>query len=237
MMDDESLTIDDLTIAIRRSASRKTVGITIDRDGDLFVSVPAECPPGRIEQAVQLKRFWIYQKLAAKALLAWPPREHEYTPGEGFAYLGRSYRLKLIDTSDDPGAASRPLRLLGGRFLLSRDARPHAGTHFTEWYVAHAHPWLGQCVRQWAERIDAQPEGITVRDLGYRWASCGHSRTLHFNWRAIQLPPRIVEYVVAHELVHLLELRHDSAFWQRLGRAMPDYAQRKQWLAEQGGQY
>jgi len=66
--------------------------------------------------------------------------------------------------------------------------------------------------------------GVVVRELGYRWGSCSRGDTLNFHWRAVQLPPRITEYVIVHELVHLLEPHHKPAFWKRLERAMPDYA-------------
>ena len=74
-----------------------------------------------------------------------------------------------------------------------------------------------------------------VRELGYRWGACGQDGTLNFHWRTVLLPPRIVEYIVAHELVHLHEAHHGAEFWRRLERAMPDDAARKKWLAENGG--
>lgn len=234
-MNDESLTISDLTFEIRRSPRRQTIGITVDRDGDLIVHVPEDCQPAQVEQAVRKKQFWVYTKLAAKALLAWPPREPEYVPGEGFAYLGRWYRLQYVDAAE--GEREAPLRLRHGRFQLRREARAAAPAHFKEWYTAHAQTWLTPSVTEWSRRVGVEPRDTLIRDLGYRWASCGHSGILHFHWRAIQLPPRIIEYVIAHELVHLQVPQHSTAFWRQLERAMPDFGIRKRWLAEHGGQY
>lgn len=73
------------------------------------------------------------------------------------------------------------------------------------------------------------------QDLGYRWGSCGKGGRLFFHFRTVLLPPPIIEYVVVHELVHLVEPHHNPAFWARVERAMPDFADRKQWLAEKGG--
>lgn len=237
-MSSESLVISDLTFEVRRSSRRQTVGITVDRDGDLIVHAPVDCQPAQLEQVVRKKQFWVYTKLATKALLAWPPRDLEYVPGAGFAYLGRWYRLRYVDTMSDNGSSvGSPLRLFQGRFHLRRDAQATAPTHFRDWYTTHAQTWLSSCVTDWNSRVGVEPRGTVVRDLGYRWASCGHSGILHFHWRTIQLPPRIIEYVVAHELVHLREPHHSPAFWRQLERAMPDYGQRKHWLAEHGGQY
>lgn len=75
-----------------------------------------------------------------------------------------------------------------------------------------------------------------MRDLGYRWGSCGKDGTVYFHWKSVLLPPRIVEYIVVHEVVHLLEPLHSANFWLRVERAMPDFDSRKQWLAEHGHQ-
>lgn len=83
-------------------------------------------------------------------------------------------------------------------------------------------------------RMEVSPAGVKVQDLGYRWGSCGKGDWLYFHWKAILLPARIAEYVVVHEIAHLHEPHHTPAFWLRVERAMPDYAQRKAWLAEHG---
>lgn len=232
----ETLAIGDLTFALRWSARRSTIGITIDRSGALILTAPEQCTREQIEQAASQKLLWVYTKLAERDELSPPPRVREFVNGEGFAYLGRSYRLRLID----PGPAEAsvpPLRLQGGWFVLRRDERPYAQEHFIRWYRQHGQPWLERRVALYAERIGATPRSVDIRDLGYRWASCSHAGALHFHWRALCLPPRIIEYLVAHELVHLRAAHHDADFWRRLERAMPDYAARKQWLAEHGGRF
>lgn len=232
----ETLAIGDLTFALRYSARRSTIGITIDRSGELILTAPEQCPREQIEQAASKKLLWVYTRLAEREELSPPTKAREYVNGEGFAYLGRHYRLRLIDP--EPAAASVPaLRLQGGWFLLRRDERPRAEEHFIRWYSQHGQPWLERRVALYAERIGAMPASIDIRDLGYRWASCSRKGALHFHWRAICLPPRIIDYLVAHELAHLRAPHHDSDFWRRLERAMPDYAARKHWLAEQGGRF
>jgi len=89
----------------------------------------------------------------------------------------------------------------------------------------------------YARHVGVRPQGITVKDIGYRWGSCGHNDTLDFHWRVIQLPPIIIDYIVVHELVHLHEPRHNKIFWQRVEQALPDFAARKQWLAENGSRF
>lgn len=231
----ESLSLEGLEFAVARSARRRTIGITIERDGDLVVTAPEGVGLDRVESVVRGKLFWVFGKLAERALLFQPPPEKEYVSGEGFHYLGRSYRLLLTDQA--PRDAESRLRLTGGRFVLSRRDQPRAAELFTKWYTAHGLVWLRRRAGELADRVGKEPEDVRVRDLGNRWGSCTGAGVLNFHWRVIRLPATLVEYVVAHELVHLLEPRHDAAFWNRLERVMPDYRRRKRLLAEHGGSY
>ncbi|MBL8798673.1 MAG: M48 family metallopeptidase [Planctomycetia bacterium] len=231
----ETLHLEGLDFTLIRSRRRRTVGITVERDGDLTVTAPEATPLGQVEKVVCRKLFWVFAKLAEKAMLFQTPPKKEYISGEGFHYLGRSYRLLLTDNVEVNGTAR--LRLTGGRFVLPRRELPHAAELFTRWYTEHALVWLRQRVDQLAARIGKEPNEVRVRDLGNRWGSCTEGGVLNFHWRLIRLPPTLIEYVAAHELVHLLEPRHDEAFWGRLERVLPDYKQRKRQLAEQGAQY
>jgi predicted metal-dependent hydrolase len=91
-----NITIDNLNFELRRSAKRKTIGITIGRMGELILSAPADCPQEIIERAVREKYRWIYSKLAHKEMYFKTPPSKEYVDGQGFYYLGRSYRLRLV---------------------------------------------------------------------------------------------------------------------------------------------
>jgi len=226
----ETLVVDDLVFELRRSRRRRTVGITVDRGGELILSAPEGCPETKMRQFVNKKRFWIYTKLAEKEMLLRPGRKREFVDGEGFLYLGRSYRLKLVGIDDKQA----PLRLHQGWFLLDRNQQGHGREHFIRWYIAHAEPWLGRRVERFRDRVGVRPGEVRVRDLRSRWGSCNRQGDLNFHWRSILLPPRVVEYLVVHELVHLHEPHHTPEFWRRLERAMPDFPARKRWLAENG---
>jgi predicted metal-dependent hydrolase len=92
-------------------------------------------------------------------------------------------------------------------------------------------------VERFQRRVGVEPSAVTVQDLGYRWASCGKSGRLFFHGRTLLRPAPVIDYVVVHELVHLLEAHHTPAFWARVQRAMPDVAGRRLWLAERGRAY
>jgi predicted metal-dependent hydrolase len=223
-----ALTIDDLTFEVRRSARRRSMQITVDRGGELILTAPDTCSAEKLARFVHEKRFWIYTKLAEKeALMPAAPRRR-FVSGAGFPYLGRSYRLLLVDVQQ------APVKLEQGRFKMRRSAAREGREHMIRWYTERAQPWLARRVERFRGRVGVGPPTVTVQDLGYRWGSCGKGAKLYFHWRAILLPPPIVEYLVVHELVHLLEPHHSPAFWTRVERVMPDFASRKQWLAERG---
>lgn len=231
----ETLTVgDDLVFAVRRSARRSTLGITVDRDGTLILTLPQGCPLEEGRAFAREKQYWIYTKLVEKKLFRRPARPKRYVQGEGHYYLGRSYRLQLLD--DAPPEVA-PLRLHQGRFELRTAARDEAEEHFRRWYQRHGQSYLERRVARYADRLEVNPAGVRVRPLGYRWGSCSPDGTLNFHWRAVLLPARLVDYVIVHEMVHLHEPRHDPAFWRRVERAMPDYRRRKRELAEEGGGY
>lgn len=227
-MSEACLHIENLHVTLRRSARRRTMQITVERTGELVLSAPPEVGLDQLHAFVSEKLFWIYTKLAEKDRLQHKVPRKEFVGGEGFLYLGRTHRLKWVDEQN------LPLKLINGRFALRRDAQTNAREHFIRWYSEKARIWLSGRVADYQSRMEATPAGVKVQDLGYRWGSCGKGGWLYFHWKTILLPARIAEYVVVHEIAHLHEPHHTPAFWLRIERAMPDYAQRKAWLAEHG---
>jgi predicted metal-dependent hydrolase len=221
--------VDELCFELRRSRRRSTLQDTVDRFGELVLSAPEQCDTGVLERFVRERRFWIYTKLAAKEAQRPAPVRKEFVNGEGFPYLGRSYRLLLVDEQ------AVPLKLTNGRFQLDRRRLDGARSHFVDWYASRGREWLEQRVGRWVPRVGRAPRDVRVQDLGFRWGSCGSRGDLNLHWATIVLLPPIIDYILVHELVHLHESRHTPEFWQRLGRVVPDYESKKRWLAENGG--
>jgi predicted metal-dependent hydrolase len=225
----ETLRISELDFEVRRSERRRTLGLTVDRAGDLVVYAPTTVPSEEISRWVNGKLLWVHQKLAVKEEATAKLRSPEYVTGETFCYLGRTYRLKIVKVQD------QPLKFNGTQFSLRSDAR--AEQHFRRWYIATGANWLKRRVKTVSERTATKPKRVEVRDLGFRWGSCSKSGVLFFNWKLLQLPVRLTDYVIAHELTHLEQPLHDLAFWQALTRAMPDWEKRKDALANRAAEY
>lgn len=222
------LRVDDLDFELRRSLRRKTMEITVDRGGELVMSAPEGVDEEMLRAFVQEKRYWIYKKLAEKAQRQRPIPRKEFVDGEGFLYLGRSYRLKLVNDQETP------LRLIDGRFRLRRDCTSDGRTEFIRWYSARGRDWLSSKVGEYATRMEVAPAGVKVQNLGYRWGSCGKGDWLYFHWKTMLLPRPIAEYVVIHELAHLRYPHHTPTFWRQIERTIPDFERHRQWLAMHG---
>lgn len=225
-----SLVVNDLKFELRRSARRRALEITVDRSGELILSAPSNVDEAKLRAFVQRKRMWVYRQLARKDALKREPPNKVFTNGEGFVYLGRSYRLRLVKKSDVA------VKLQSGRFVMPKALARDGREHLIRWYCEHARPWLLQRVQDFAARMEVSPAGLRVQDLGYRWGSCGKGGLLYFHWKTILLPGRIAEYVVVHELAHLYQPHHTPQFWLRIERTMPDFELRRSWLAAHGNQ-
>ena len=217
----ETLQIGELAFEVRRSPRRRTLGLTIDRGGELVIYSPGATTPPELEKWARSKLLWVHRKLALKEELAPKRRGPEFVSGESFSYLGRSYRLAMTAQQEEP------LRFDGHRFFLRRDARTAASDLFRRWYVSAGKEWLEKRMRLLARKTGCRPTEVEVRDLGFRWGSCSRSGVVLLNWRLLQLPVRLADYVIVHELTHLIEPHHGPAFWRALERSLPDWRERK----------
>jgi predicted metal-dependent hydrolase len=211
----ETLEVGGLTFEVRRSLRRKTLGLTVDRGGELVIHALESTTDHELTKWTRSKLLWVYRTLARKEGVAPKARAPEFVSGENFSYLGRNYRLKI---ARQPAV---PLRFDGKYFWLAAEARGEAEVHFRRWYIRTGRGWLNERTAALARKTGTYASRIEVRDLSFRWGSCGKNGILLFNWRLLQLPVRLINYVIVHELVHLQESHHSPEFWKAIDRALP----------------
>lgn len=221
----EVLVIDNLEFDVRRSPRRKTLGLTVDRAGELVVHSPIATGKTELAEWVESKLLWVHQKLLQKENYPIGTKRHEPVSGERIAYLGQNYRLKIVKKQ------SVPLRFDGQWFTLREKDRLEAANHFQNWYQEKGGAWINDRVKFWEPKASITTAKIVVTNLGFRWGSCGKNKALFFNWRLLQLPVRLVDYVIVHELVHLIERNHTPEYWRILERILPDWRERKEELS------
>lgn len=219
---------------VRSARRRRTLELRMEADG-VRVAVPLRTPRHEIDAFVRSRADWIrkHQPSATNAPLA-------LVTGDTLPYLGRQLQLEVVE-----GAVRAPrvhADLLGLRVTLPRGTGDAGGSArrdavrdaLRRWYRERAAEELATRVETWAARAGYGPRRVLVRDQKRRWGSCAKDGTLRFNWRLLMLDPAAVDYVVIHEVVHLVRPHHGPSFWAEVERLLPDYSERRRALAEQG---
>ena len=214
--------------SIRRTAALHIIG------SDLQVRVPEYVEDERVAAFLQKKRPWIRSKVAEIQLLP-PHRTKELVSGESFAYLGRHYRLK-IQEGHQVGVS------LSGGYLKATIRPTEQDEHKTlkiqqylqNWYRNKAQERLKEKTERYAKQIGVSPAAVSVRNFKSRWGSCDKKGQVVFNWNIIKAPHSVVDYVVVHELCHLIHPNHSKEFWQEVGRFDSNYLEHRQWLKIKG---
>ena len=224
--------VEDIPFGVVRSR-RKTADIVIERDGRVQVRVPRDTSDEAIADIVRRKRLWIYKNLAEWRDLNTARVLREFRNGEGFFYLGRSYRLRLVTRQTDA------LRLRDGCLFLRREVVERGGIEAARsalraYYTARGRERFEKRVRYFEPKVGVVVKKVTVRDLGYRWASCSRRGDLAFHWKCMMAPPTIIDYIVVHELCHRHHHDHSLRFWNEVDKVMPGFRERKAWLAKNG---
>jgi predicted metal-dependent hydrolase len=219
----------DIEYTLIRSR-RKTASIYIERDGKVSVLVPEKLTARQVEEVLESKRKWIYQSLAEWQDLNANRIQRDYVNGEGFLYLGRTYRLKLV--SDLP----EPLMLKDGYFCLraTKGSAPDADAAFREFYRVKGATRIPPRVAYFQAKMGVKSRSIKIMELKHRWASCTTNGNLNFHWKCMMAPLTVIDYIVVHELAHLIHSNHSAKFWNEVDKVMPDFQERKAWLRDNG---
>jgi predicted metal-dependent hydrolase len=226
----------DIEYQLLRSNERKTADIVIERNGNISVRVPKHLSVEQVDAVVESKRLWIYRNLAEWRDLNATRVVREWVSGEGFLYLGASYRLLMVQEQDEP------LKLKDGRFCLQRQIVEAGGESaakqvFEKFYAEKGLERIKRRVAYFVPKVGVVPLSIEVKDIGFRWASCTSDGRLSFHWKCIMALPKVIDYIVVHELCHLRHRDHTDAFWNEVDKVMPDYYERKAWLRDHGASF
>lgn len=206
---------------------RKSIGLTITKEAHLIVRAPYFASEDLIHKLVRQKEPWIKAKQDFFKQRQNKIRVKKFQAGEEFLFLGQSY--PLVVTEDLPKAV-----LLDTSLMISPVALGNARDHIENWYKVKALEYITQRVDYYAKIFNFQYQSIRANNATTRWGSCGYKGTLNFSWRLIMAPPRVVDYVIIHELTHLKQKNHSRQFWAEVARIIPDYKQDERWLKHNG---
>ena len=199
----------------------------VTTDACLIVRAPHWTPARDIERFVEQKQNWITQKQEFFRKRPFQPKK-QFINGEEFSFLGQVYPLCVA--ADLPKAVV----LADGALMIAQVAVANAADHVRHWYEKQALEYISQRVEYYSRLTNLSYKSVKVSNARTRWGSCSHAGGLNFNWRLIMASVRVIDYVVAHELMHLRQMNHSRRFWAEVAAVVPDYKQEERWLKQNG---
>lgn len=194
---------------------RKKISIHIDTLGLITVKVPKDTSNEMIISAVERHGKWILEKSHHIAVAGATPRIREYQDIGNFLYLGKEYPLhELIEI---------------GEFNEEELRR-----NLKKFYFSSCKKIVGERINIYQTQLRVKPKSIEVVESITNWGSCNSNKKVTFNYRLAMAPIEVIDYVIIHELCHLIHMNHDRSFWRRVGSIMPDYKEKQDYLARYG---
>ena len=193
---------------------RQTIGIAIDANG-LSVSAPLRAPWRDIEAFLHHKERWIVRKLDEWARLPRPPIVRGKS-GECLPLFGAPVTLQVQ-------TGRRAVRHHPERLLVSAPSPQRVAKVLIGWLKTQALESLTPRATHFAQRLEVAPPLVGLSNARTQWGVCTEDRAIRLSWRLVHLEPALSDYVVAHEVAHLVELNHSKRFWSLLARLYPDW--------------
>ena len=225
---------------IRRSARATQVRIVVRPSGKVEVVAP---PKGMSDQCiagfVQEKSQWVMQALAKMARVAPThsnPVPYQYKDGMDILYQGRLHRISVRATTNKHlkfDFTDHFILHLPHNLAIDQQGESIRAA-LIHWFKKQTLVQVQAAISRHADRKKLYPRSIVIKTQKSRWGSCGYQGDININWLLILAPPAVLEYVVVHELCHILVRNHSRQFWDLVTEHLPDYQSRRRWLKTQG---
>ena len=224
---------------VRSARRKKTIEISLRPNGDVVARAPMRLGKRQIADVVRARAAWIIRKRAEM-----PPAKREQSAGalpETLHYHGRDVRLEIERA--DVGEPVACLQEGAFRVRIPRGLDEAVGAEaargaLERWYAERAAVELPALVEEWRERVAGKRvNAVRIGNQKTRWGSCSSKGNIRLNWRLVMAAPDLAEYVVVHELAHMLVMDHSARFWAVVARHVPDYRERRRRLNVVGRGY
>jgi len=202
---------------------RKTLGITVTPEMRVLVKAPEFTSIEKVREKVKIRAPWILNQQSY--FLSFHPRipKRKYISGETHFYLGRQYLLKVQEENFNQ------VKYLGGSIEVKAKNKKDAGKLLNSWYRNRARikfPEIADPLIEKFKKYGVEPIGVYLQEMPTRWGSCTPKGKIILNPELIKAPKPCIEYVITHELCHLIERNHTKAFFEIQSKEMPDW---KKW--------
>ncbi len=219
--------------SLKRSSKRRTIGFVIN-DAGLSVVAPKWVTVTQIEESIAEREDWITRKT-----FEWQEFTKkrdglrvDWGDGARVRYLGTEITVRLDNSSDVTKAGALFDDNLLRIALPAQANNEQIKNRVESWLQSRAKIIFAERIPLYSQKLGSAPTRWALSSARTRWGSCAHDGSIRLNWRLVQFPLDIIDYVVAHELAHLKELNHGPEFWRTVGELFPDYEQKRRWLKQ-----
>lgn len=201
-------------------SNRKTLGLTITPDAKLIVKAPTGTPEEKITQVVLRKAPWIIKQQSFFLFFQRNMPERRYVSGETHLYLGRGYKLRVLNSKKNE------VGFTGREILVHIKPSCTVKQVLNEWYRERAKMKFAEIAEPLIERFkkyNVEPASLFIQEMATRWGSCTSKGKIILNPSLIKAPKPCIEYVIIHELCHLVHRNHNGKFFHLQKIEMPDW--------------
>jgi len=214
----------DLAYKIIRS-KRRSIALVVNKDACLEVRAPLKVSLKSIEEFIDKNRTWIEEKKDFVNKNRHRTFPKKFVDGEHAMYEGSSYKIQIIDCEEID---------ISDFLYFPKKFLPQANQRLIIWYKYRAIKKITERVNYFASMNQLQYKVVRITSAEGIWGSCNAKGSLSVNWRLIMAPPDILDYIVVHELTHLIVRNHSKLFWSKVAEIMPDYKTHETWLKKNG---
>lgn len=216
------------------SNRRKTIGLIMDKQG-LVIRAPPDADLDEITSVIQKREDWILTQIKEFEKIEDAPKPKQFISGERLLYIGRSYQF-ILQRQDTKKVS---FGFKKGKFvaIIPNDGQDYSDTIRKKavlWFKAKALVKLKERASIYTPKVGKRPTEIRVRKLKARWGTCQPDDSIDFNWKIILAPMHIIDYVVVHELCHLVIKDHSRKFLSKVSAILVDHEKRREWLKING---
>ena len=221
-------TIDGTTVAytVKRSPKARYARLEIGADSGLIVVIPAGYSIDRVRLLIRKKRRWILEKLFKYGHVS-PDNLDRLKGGDTVRYLGKTMK---VEARESDGASEQVSVDEQSLVVSTKPGKIRLTLTLEKWYRDEAKKKIGNLVDENCSRMGVKHNRVTLKGHRSIWGSCSHKGNLNFNWRLLMAPEPVIEYVVVHELAHLMEMGHSQRFWQIVSQYCPRWREHRDWL-------
>ena len=211
--------------------NRKTISIRIDGQGNVLVSCPLYISDKKVKELVESKAAWISSKLTEIESVNSCNKELN-----SINFLGRNYKVNIYEIEQD----IIRIKLEDNSFevyvynKLKEKKDKYIKDSIVKWYRERARKVFEERIKYYSQKLGVSPNKITIKDQSTRWGSCSSKNNINLNYRVVMAPIEIIDYLIVHELSHMVHLNHSKDFWRLVESILPDYEERKAWLKANG---